>query len=228
MPTRTKTSGKGTQLGSETKNGLLEKELKYYLTRQDYQKLLGAWEKKIRYSVHHTNYYFDDAKLRLRKKRFGLRIRILDGKKAVVTLKHPAKGPVADVPSLKIRHEYEEEIPYKTAKLVIKGKKKLIDVDATPVRVLRSMFPKSYLTKVRPLGSVETVRTIVQAPKKLELELDRFKMFNQKFYELEVETSNPRRADRTVRVLFEKHGIPYLPITKSKLGRFIENWKRKN
>ena len=73
---------------------------------------------------------------------------------------------------------------------------------------------------------METVRTIVKAPKKLELELDRFKMFDKKFYELEVETSKPREADKLVRVMFEKYGIPYLPITKSKLGRFIENWKR--
>ena len=41
--------------------------------------------------IRHVNYYFDDPKLRMRKKRFGLRIRIIDGDRAFVTLKQPAK-----------------------------------------------------------------------------------------------------------------------------------------
>lgn len=206
----------------------LEKELKYFLTKQDYQKLLSACKKHVDRTVRQTNFYFDDTSLKLRKKRIGFRIRLLDRKRAIITLKHPAKGISPKVPSLKIRHEYEEEIPLKTAKAVLSGKKHILEVDADPVRVLKTFFPKGYLKRIKPLGSVDTLRTFVRPKRSLELELDRFKMFKQKFYELEVETTNPRAADREVRALLQRCGIPYLPTTKSKLGRFIDEWKRLN
>lgn len=221
-------TGKGKKLASIAKRHGLEKELKYFLTKQDYQKLLVACKKHVGHTVRQTNFYFDDPSLQLRKKRIGFRIRLLDRKRAVVTLKHPAKGITPKVPSLKIRHEYEEEIPLKTAKAVLKGKKHILDVDANPVRVLKTFFPKAYLRRIKPLGSVDTLRTFVRPRPRLELELDRFKMFNLKFYELEVETTNPHAADKQVRALLQKCGIPYLPTTKSKLGRFIDEWKRIN
>lgn len=221
-------TGKGKKLNSAAKSHGLEKELKYFLTKQDYQKLLSACKKHVGKTVRQTNFYFDDPALKLRKKRIGFRIRLVDQKRAVVTLKHPAKGFVPKVPSLKVRHEYEEEIPLKLAKAVLKGKKHILDVDAAPVEILKTFFSKGYLKRLKPLGSVDTIRTFVRPKRSLELELDRFKMFKQKFYELEVETTNPRLADKEVRALLQKCGIPYLPTTKSKLGRFIDEWKRLN
>ena len=76
------------------------------------------------------------------------------------------------------------------------------------------------------MGSVKTSRTFVLADKNTLLEIDKFKMFKKKFYELEVETHQPSQADKVVRALFKKHGIPYRPITKSKLGRFLDLWKK--
>lgn len=179
-------------------------------------------------TVRQTNFYFDDQTLQLRKKRIGFRIRLFDQKRAVITLKHPAKGIAPKVPSLKVRHEYEEEIPLKMAKAVLSGKKNILDIDAGPVKILKTFFPKGTLKRLKPLGSVDTLRTFVRHKRTLELELDRFKMFKQKFYELEVETTSPRAADKAVRALLQKCGIPYLPTTKSKLGRFIDEWKKVN
>ena len=205
----------------------LEIELKYLLSRQDYRTLIRNFRRKICKTVYHTNIYFDDSKLRLRKKHIGLRVRFLNGNRAIVTLKHPAKKKTAKVPSLKIRHEYEEEIPYRLAKKIIRRRAHLRDLDILPMRVLKRFYDDKLISRIRPLGAVETVRTFVKHRAGLELELDKFEMFRQKHYELEVETEKPKQADASVRELFRELGIPYHPITKSKLGRFIQEWRRR-
>ena len=214
------------KLEAQSKQGLLEKELKYQLNKSDYLKLLIVCERHVQKTVEYINYYFDDPKLRLRKRRFGLRVRIINGKRAVMTLKRPAQVKNKGIPSLKIRHEYEEEIPYKVAKALLRGRKRLSQVDVLPIQILRDLFSDSYLDKISPLGAVKTTRTIAKIPKRLEIEIDKCRVFEQRFYELEVETMSPRAADKIIRSLFEKHGIPYQPITKSKLGRFLDEWKK--
>lgn len=204
----------------------LEKELKYFLTKQGYETLLRGLKKDIHRVVNHNNIYFDDAKLRLRKRRFGLRLRFLDGRRAVVTLKHPAKGKGPKVPSLKVRHEYEEDISYELAQAILANKLHIAELRILPIKVLKNFFTDEVLEYVNPLGGVNTVRTFLRIGKGLELELDRFEMFHQKFYELEVETKTPKKADEIVHQLLKEHHIPYHPITKSKLGRFIQEWRK--
>lgn len=209
-----------------TQQSQLEKELKYLLTKQGYAKLISVTRRHVREKIKHTNYYFDDPRLRLRKKKFGLRIRIQNGNKAFITLKEPAAFPTGKVPSLKVRHEWETEIPLKTAKAILAGKKQMADLKIKPIQILKRRFNNASLDKIAVLGSVKTLRTVVVCRNRVELEIDKFKMFNKKFYELEVETEKPAFADRTVRLLLRRHRIPYHPITKSKLGRFIEMWKK--
>jgi len=189
--------------------------------------LLRVLKRKKPQKLRLINYYFDDSQLRLRKKKFALRVRIINGKKVYFTLKYPAKAPRNSPSALKIRVEHEEEIPLKIAKHLLKETKKILDVDAVPTRILRRNFSKNSLSKVRPLGLIETERTVVPLYSFLELEIDRCKMFNKKFYEVEVETSQPRRVDKAIRELFSVYDIPYQPLTRSKFGRFIEEWKRR-
>jgi uncharacterized protein YjbK len=207
---------------------LLEKELKYELSKSDYQKLIRVFKSKRPRKLNLTNYYFDDSDLRLRKKKFALRIRIIDKKTCLFTLKYPAKQPVHAPRALKVRVEHEVAIPLKTGKQLLRNGKRVIDVDAEPIRILRRSFSKSALSKVRPLGLIETQRTMVKVSAWLELEIDRCKMFDQKFYEVEIETSQARRVDREVRAIFAAHGIPYHPLTRSKFSRFLEEWKSRN
>lgn len=210
-----------------TKKGNIEKELKYALTKREYQKLLKACRRRVQRQDHHLNCYFDDSKLRLRKQRYGLRVRIVNGKHAYITLKHPARPGKKTVRSLKVRKEYEEPIPYKTAKSVIKGKKRVADLRSIPIRILKHHISREAVQRVRPLGTIRTVRTLVRTNGgSIELEIDKFKLFGHTFYELEVETFRPKRADLVVRALFRQNRITYHPITKSKLGRFLEEWKR--
>jgi uncharacterized protein YjbK len=207
---------------------LLEKELKYELSKKDYLRLVKTLEPKVYKHLDLVNYYFDDPDLSLRKSKFGLRIRVVDGKKFFFTLKYPAKMPENFPRALKIRHEHEVPLPAKTAKSLLKGDKTIMDLNVAPVRILKKHFPKGSLSRVRPLGVIQTRRTVVPIKPKFELEIDSFKMFGKRFYELEVETSQPTKIDKQIRLLFKSHRIHYQPLTRSKLGRFLQEWKRKN
>ena len=210
---------------------LLEKELKYELSKSDYLKLIRVLKPKSKKRLQLTNYYFDDSSLTLRKKKYALRIRIShNGTKETVlfTLKYPGKQPKNAPRALKVRVEHEVLINRDVAKRILNKRGRISDVDLAPMRILRRHFTKSELSKVRPLGLIQTRRTVVPLPGKLELEIDRCKVFDKKFYEVEVETSSPRRADREIKILLESHGIPYLPITRSKFARFLGEWKRRN
>jgi uncharacterized protein YjbK len=200
------------------------------LSKADYVKLIRVLKPRRPKSQRLINYYFDDEELRLRKKKYALRIRIVDGNKVLFTLKYPAKQPKAAPSALKVRVEHEVEISLALAKRLLKHSKSINDMNLEPVRILKRNFSKETLDNVAPLGLIETRRTVVPVGrngKRVELEIDRCKMFNKKFYELEVETNTPKRADRLVREFLESHDIPYLPLTRSKFGRFIEEWKRR-
>lgn len=204
----------------------LEKELKYFLDRDSYSALIRATRNKVVGTVRQTNIYFDDSSLRLRKQKIGLRIRIQDEVTATLTLKEPSGIRSKKVPKLKVRHEWESPIPLKTAKNLIKKKTSITSLSHTPIKMLKKRFPKEDLKKIGPLGSVKTLRTFVLAQRGVLLEIDKFKMFDKKFYELEVETHTPELADKVIREILKELHIPYRPITKSKLGRFLDLWKK--
>ncbi|MFM8268763.1 MAG: CYTH domain-containing protein [Pseudomonadota bacterium] len=206
----------------------LEKELKYFLTKRDYERLVRSSRKEIIKLVKQVNIYFDDASLRLRKKRIGLRVRIENERNCTLNVKEPSKIRSTKVPKLKVRHEWEVGLPFALAKKLIKGHVSISSLNKKPIQVLKEHFSEEELKKIVPLGSVKTSRTYVKTDRNILLEIDKFKMFEQKFYELEVETEEPVLADKVVRTLLKKQKIPYRPITKSKLGRFLELWKKEN
>lgn len=208
------------------KKAPLEKELKYFLNKKHYDRLLRALRKQVVKSVKQVNIYFDDPSLRLRKKRIGLRVRIENAEKCTLTVKEPSKIRSIKVPKLKVRHEWETDLPFPLAKKLIKGKVLIGTLNKKPIQVLKSHFSEKDLKTITPLGSVKTSRTYVRTENNVLLEIDKFRMFEQKFYELEVETHDPVLADTVVRTLFKKHKVPYRPITKSKLGRFLDLWKK--
>lgn len=207
---------------------LLEKELKYELRKSDYSRLLKAVRSHRPAAKEMKNYYFDDSQLRLRKKRYALRIRVVDGKKFFFTLKYPAKQAKTGPRAFKVRVEHEVPISRTLAMKIINREQKIIDLNVLPVRILKRAFPKNILSKIGPLGMVQCRRTVVPLEKWLELEIDRCKIYNKKFYEVEVETSNPIRVDKAIRVFLKEHGIPYHPIARSKFARFVSEWKKRH
>lgn len=208
------------------KKAPLEKELKYLLTKKDYDTLVRACRKKVVGLVTQTNFYFDDSSLSLRSKRVGLRVRIENNKHCTLTVKEPSNLRSKKVPKLKIRKEWESRLSLQAAKKLISGKVPIHSLKSKPIQILKTHLSWEQLIHISPLGSLKTTRTFVLADKSTLLEIDKFKMFKKKFYELEVETNHPSHTDKVVRTLFKKHGISYRPITKSKLGRFLDLWKK--
>lgn len=203
-----------------------ESELKYGLSCDEYQVLVRAYRGLELRIEQHTNYYFDDVHLNLRKRRIGLRIR-LTGTRAVVTLKYPKMGESEVLRALKVRQEYESVISKKTASEIIKGKKDILSLRVLPIKRLSRVYPLRQLCRLQALGSIETRRILLPLNKNFVMELDRSRMFGQYFYELEVETPRPEKADKAIHNLFWKFDVHYQPRRRSKLARFIDEWRRR-
>ncbi len=205
----------------------IESELKYGLTREEYVTLLrGHRGREIRVQ-NQINYYFDDIHLNLRKRRIGLRIRLVNSRSALLTLKYPKPSGRVKIRALKVRAEFESRISAQAARRVLSGKLDILSLDAMPIRKLGRVFPLDRLCRLRPLGSIETRRHVLPLNRKFIMELDRSRMFGKFFYELEVETQRPAKADKAVHNLFWKFDIGYQPLRRSKLARFIEEWRRR-
>lgn len=206
----------------------IERELKYSLKRREYLRLYRAL--KLQYQLHRkvrqSNYYFDDPKLSLRKQRLGLRVRIEDGSRASLTVKGPSqmtrrRQPVA----FKARWEYEVSIPLALARQLIRRPSTIGELKLVPIRKLLRHIDSKVLERVQALGRLTNTRAFFRFGKGHLLELDRFEMFDQRHYELELETPRPTEADRRIRHLLHEYGVTFRPSRTSKLGRFIAEWK---
>jgi len=205
--------------------GKLEKELKYYLDRKSYERLLRVCGKDILKQDKLVTYYFDDKKLSLRKRRFGFRLRTKDGKAATLTLKYPdkraSKGPVG----FKVRREFEERIPLAKARQVLEGVLPVYEIKAMPVRMLRRHFTLAYLERIKLLGAMKTRRTLAMHGD-FKVEIDRYDIFGKRFYELELETNRPHEAADSVRAWLKENDIPFVPLLQSKLSRFLDEYQK--
>jgi uncharacterized protein YjbK len=204
---------------------VLEKELKYRLSQEAYSRLRRALKRETKSIQKSATYYFDHPKQTLRKKGIGLRIRIVENRKAILTLKLPApispnRGPRA----YRVRREYECSLPLSRAKAALREKGGMAKLAYPPLRILRREIGQGEVSALRLIGRMSMVRAkaIVES---FFLEVDRFRCFGKAFYELEIETDQPDRADQMVRKLFRRLEIPYVPSSLSKLGRFLKEWK---
>jgi uncharacterized protein YjbK len=164
--------------------------------------------------------------LGLRKKKIGLRVRILGSQKAIVTIKFPKPSKKNTISSLKMRYEYEAPIPVKVAKKILKGKKGIETLDIEPITILKSKTAASLFKRLVCLGELTTQRTIYHYNRDFSLELDESTYFGKTFYELEVETKKPKSTDKEVRKLLKKTNVKCRPENISKLQRFLKEWKQ--
>ncbi|MBI1862076.1 MAG: CYTH domain-containing protein [Deltaproteobacteria bacterium] len=203
----------------------VESELKYGLTREEYFRLFRAHRDQVLTAQEQVNFYFDDIHLNLRRLRIGLRIRFINAKRSVLTLKYPKTTEPTGLRALRVRAEYEAPLSTKTAKRIIAGKRDILSLKCLPIRRLARVYPIKRLCRLQALGSITTRRVVIPLNRKFQMELDQSKMFGKTFYELEVETHRPTKADKAVHNLFWKYDITYHPLRRSKLARFIEEWR---
>ncbi len=207
----------------------IERELKYRLTKSDYQKLLRAVRPFKAKKVRQHNYYFDDSHFTLRKNKLGLRIRILGNHRALLTLKRTLKQTrTTGLKAYKVRKEFETNLPFSAAKSIVQRRSAIQDVKAQPIRVLRRMISPKVRNNLRPIGKLSTDRKIVWVQKTLAFEIDRFQIFDKIFYEFEVETTRPTFADKAVREFLHDNHITYRPERTSKLKRFLKELRKRN
>jgi len=183
----------------------LEKELKYFLKKQEYEKLIRISHKKIIGRVKQTNFYFDDSSLRLRRNKIGLRIRFEDDGGCTLTLKEPSKLKSTKVPKLKVRHEWESPLTPQLGRELVSGTVALSTLKKKPITILRKRISLDTMNRIKNLGAIKTNRTFIRAEKNTILEVDKYKIFQKRFYELEVETQKPEVADQVVRALLSRH-----------------------
>lgn len=205
-----------------------ERELKYELNKQDYTRLLQLFKPISLPPQKLVSYYFDAPNLPLRHRKFGLRVRIIDGKRAFLTLKHPATHRSHGAPKgFKIRREEQVCIPLTVARALIRKRRKITKLGLSPVRSLRRVFPNGDLDKVSPLGSMKMERTLVPLNIGLQLEIDHFRVYRKHFYELEIETDRPMRTQKVLRSFLRPHHIPLKPLNRSKLECFLKAWEKR-
>jgi uncharacterized protein YjbK len=201
---------------------LIEKELKYKLNKNTYRKILTLLKNRDQIKYSQENYYFDHPKFKLRKNKFMLRVRKVNNTKSFLTVKYPKKLKKKLRPGLKVRVEHEVAIPLKIARKIIENKIALADLNIKPIRILKNTFSKADINKIQALGKLETQRTVIHFKKWLILEIDQSQVFNKKFYELEVETIDPEKADRFIHKFLKSQKIPCEYALQSKFSRFLQ------
>ena len=203
----------------------IEIELKYRLDRWGHEKLRRAFSGRWK-RLRTVSYYFDTPKLYLKKNRIGLRIRIIDGRRAMLTAKFPMAPTNGGPRALKIRREYEVPIPLSRAKSLIRGTRHFLAETSLPIVKLKSQIPIQEMALLTTLGRMNMSRAKASV-EGLPLELDRWQVFGRNYYELEVETRNADRAHREVQDLLKSLGIPCRPEGTSKLARFLKEWRKR-
>lgn len=198
----------------------LEKELKYALSARSHALLVAALHRPGVKVARQYNVYFDDEVLALRRQRFGLRIRIVDDARAILAVKYPP--PAAEDSSrgaFKVRQELEAPMDLALARKVIAGDKPIGELDSPPLAKIREVFARSTVDSLHVIGDLHTERTIVPWEDGLDLELDACRTLDRVFFELEVETDDPKTTDRRIRKLLAQHDISCRPLRRSKLAR---------
>lgn len=206
---------------------MIERELKYELTPREYRRIQERLRPIGWRSLPFTNYYFDTPNLALRMRRYGLRVRFTASKTtAVVTLKFPAPVEAGAPKSLKARHEFEKEIPAAKARKIALGELSVLSVGGRIERILRESFPIESLEALHCLGSMKMLRMHAEVQNQ-SIELDRFEVFGESYYEMEMETEDPARAEVIALTILQLCEVEPKPLDASKLQRFILSWRRK-
>ena len=204
----------------------IEYEFKYELTRNSYSellKVLNAQDSVCR-QQQLENYYFDTPKLNLHRERYRTRVRIIDGKTANLTVKHPVKVERKETRA-KVRGEVEASLPIDLAKSLVNGDILISEVlGLDPLDMLREAFKVKHIESLKCLGGISTLRTEATLQGDFKLEVDRSEIFSDIIYDAEVEVSSTddEWVDEQAQKFFYQHKIEFTPNKTSKASRFIK------
>lgn len=197
-----------------------EKELKYGLSKRDFEKLFAA--SKRRKTKTQINTYFDTSDQALRKIGAGLRVRIEDDKRAYLTLKCATPQTAASVKRGRhLRREWECRLELREAKRLRARKMRMGALKSPVHRRIEALIP-GVAERVRVIGTVITRRSPIRLGP-FHAELDAWRVGKRKFYELELETTALAQAEKTLREHFRSLGIRAKPRASTKLAAVFQS-----
>ncbi|MCB0404103.1 MAG: CYTH domain-containing protein [Bdellovibrionales bacterium] len=206
----------------------LEKELKYGLTESEYKTVLRSLRSHIKSREEQDNYYLDNPRLRLRSKKIGLRVRITNRRHATLTLKQSFSPTGKSGPrALKVRKEWEYALPLGAARAVLRDPQKVLRLNNRIPIILRQQIKRNHWEKLAVLGCLSNLRYTATPDPRFKVELDHYKLFSKNYYEIELESTRPKEADRWLRAWLHGKGIELHPRRTSKLRRFLLELKKR-
>lgn len=187
----------------------LEIEFKNLLTKMEYLHLLEITNLTKKDIHEQTNIYFDTIDGKLKRKKQGLRIRILP-QKIEFTLKVPQKNnytyleitDILDAYDLK-KSLYEQIIPSKSEVLNYLAKENI------------------FITDLKKIGELTTKRAEKKLDENTLLVLDESHYYGAIDYEIEMEVLDSTMGQKTFEDFLAKNNIPIRP-AKKKIARMFE------
>ena len=203
----------------------LEQEFKFALSETEFARLQAALDPAERVLLQ-ENHYFDTAAGALRARGYGLRLRIENGARRVLTLKGPPRESRGERSrGMHQREEIEMEIPPETTAALLAESPRLdaLGLDL-PAGIREALGPERLVA----LGRTDTRRSVHQQTLPgcgtVEMELDEVRFAGgETEYELEVEWLGNRAAelDHALHTFLKGLGIPARPQPESKLARLF-------
>jgi len=197
-----------------------EKELKFLIaSREDFRRLRDdpAWGTRSE-PERQVNHYFDSSDRRLVRARVLLRLRE-EGIRVVLTLKCGTEVRPGFFDSLEI----EEEVDPGVLARALEEPESLVDLPLAAIAELQRRFGRPPLVVAGTLVNERVRRETGVGPSNLVLEVDRL-LFpdGSEAYELEIETSDPPRAEAWVHDTIIAAGVRLEPQRMTKMERFLE------
>ncbi|TYB30957.1 MAG: CYTH domain-containing protein [Candidatus Mcinerneyibacterium aminivorans] len=210
---------------------MIEKELKYLLTEDEYYRLL-KFLKKIGHSIDMKileNYYFDTKNFDLLNSGVSLRLRSINGKSWEFTYKCKVRGKEYSErkDSLLINEELNNEIKEEEAMKLINHKKSIWDLKYSYLKKLKKELPanNNILDKIKMIGHMQVSRLPIKfKPYNIPLEIDKiFYGDEKKEFELESETKQLQLSESVITKIFSRLNIEKKPALYPKIIRLLIN-----
>lgn len=179
---------------------MIENEFKLMLSKEQYEKLLTAYDFK---TIVQTNHYYDTDDLQMSERHITVRVRELDGK-----------------------YFFQMKLPTNVAHSRVELSKELDRLPEIFAGFVLTAFSGVECPEVKHIGTLKTTRSIWKFDGG-EIDLDRSEYFDKTDYELEVEFTDEQAARAILSEIKGKLGISQnTDVCMGKVRRFLEEYKK--
>ncbi|KAJ3320374.1 hypothetical protein HDV06_005297 [Boothiomyces sp. JEL0866] len=198
----------------------MEVELKYRLTKQEFEKCLQLFNSlpgcKLVDTEYQENYFYDNANLELEKKRVNFRLRRINAKeiKSVITMKGKGQNHATLKNGVSRISEIEETVDNQIFDQMKSDPNSILGFKLDIVDSLREELTSFDLVQSAQFKN----KRLIYSWKGLELEVDETEYDFGTAYEIEIEHADPETTRALLESLFNSHGITFSYSKRSKFG----------